>query len=181
MEIASEYEIATANLACALATDTVSDEHRNAIRRSVTDIDRVVSTLNLFIVSYCRRLAANEISAEKAALAVSAEYRACGLPDTIGYAVFKPAVDMFFNYKAGLLPDIDSKLKAVLNIFGIACTCQEERIKDAMQIYCLRLLNNFGLVTHDIALTKRIISAINAITEERKAQALMPPVLLSEL
>lgn len=181
MEIASEYEIATANLACALATDTVSEEQRNAIRRSATNVDRVVSTLNLFIVSYCHKLVANEISAEKAALAVSAEYRACGFPDTLGYAVFKPAVDMFFTHKAGALTEIDSKLKAIVNIFVIACSCSEQRVKDAMQIYCLRLLNNFGLVTYDIALTRRIISAINTITENRKAAALMPPALLSEL
>lgn len=181
MEIASEFEIATANLACALATDTVSDEQRDAIRRTVNSIDRAVSTLNLFIVSYCRKLMANEISGEKAALAVSAEYRACGLPDTLGYAVFKTAVDMFFSHKAGALTEIDGRIKAVINIFGMACSCSEQRVKDALQIYCLRLLNNFGLITYDIALTRRIISAINTITEERKAKAIMPPALLAEL
>lgn len=181
MEIASEYELAMANLACALASDTVSDDQRSAIRRSAAGVDRVVGALNLFIISYCRKLLANEISAEKASLSVSAEYRACGLSDTLEYAGFKPAVDMFFTHKAGALTEIDSRLKAVSSIFEAACSCSEQRVKDAMQIYCLRLLSNFGLVTYDIAFTRKIISAINTITEERKEKAILPPALLSEL
>lgn len=181
MEIASNYEIAIANLACALASDTVSEEHRVAIKASATSVERIIGTLNLFIVSYSNKLLQNSISTEKAAKSVSAEYRACGLSELLNYSVFKPAVEMFFQNKAGSLTDIAAKIAAVSEISAAASECTEERVRDAMQIYVLRLLNNFGLVTYDIPLTRKIMESINTITEERKERAIMPPVLLSEL
>ena len=52
MEIASKYEIAAANLALALQTDTVSAEQRIALREAVgKQMDMLVDTLNMLIVS----------------------------------------------------------------------------------------------------------------------------------
>lgn len=48
MEIASKYEIAAANLAIALQTDTVSVEQRSELRAAIgSSIDKLVDALNM--------------------------------------------------------------------------------------------------------------------------------------
>ena len=80
MEIASKYEIAAANLAIALQTDTVSVEQRSELRAAIgSSIDKLVDALNMIIVCYNKRMYAGEIAPEKAAKCVKAEYAAIGL------------------------------------------------------------------------------------------------------
>ena len=56
MEIASNFEIAAANLAIALQTDTVSAEQRSGLRTAIGgDIDKLVDALNMIIVCYNKR------------------------------------------------------------------------------------------------------------------------------
>ena len=77
MEIASKYEIAAANLAIALQTDTVSVEQRSELRAAIgNSIDKLVDALNMIIVCYNKRMYAGEIAPEKAAKCVKAEYAA---------------------------------------------------------------------------------------------------------
>lgn len=79
MEIASKYEIAAANLAIALQTDTVSVEQRSELRAAIgNSIDKLVDALNMIIVCYNKRMYAGEIAPEKAAKCVKAEYAAIG-------------------------------------------------------------------------------------------------------
>lgn len=59
------------------------------------------------------------------------------------------------------------------------CSCG--RIKDAMNIYCLRLLSHMGVVTADLSFTNCVMREINAITESRKNAAIMPQALVTEL
>ncbi len=66
MEIASKYEIAAANLAIALQTDTVSVEQRSELRAAIgSSIDKLVDALNMIIVCYNKRMYAGEIAPEK--------------------------------------------------------------------------------------------------------------------
>ena len=66
MEIASKYEIAAANLAIALQTDTVSVEQRSELRAAIgNSIDKLVDALNMIIVCYNKRMYAGEIAPEK--------------------------------------------------------------------------------------------------------------------
>ena len=57
MEIASNYEIAAANLAIALQTDTVSAEQRSELHAAIgSSIDKLVDALNMVIVCYNKRM-----------------------------------------------------------------------------------------------------------------------------
>mgnify|MGYP006912778004 CR=1 FL=1 len=97
MEIASKYEIAAANLAIALQTDTVSVEQRSELRAAIgSSIDKLVDALNMIIVCYNKRMYAGEIAPEKAAKCVKAEYAAIGLSNVVAYDYFSAAVGAFF-------------------------------------------------------------------------------------
>ena len=88
MEIASKYEIAAANLAIALQTDTVSVEQRSELRAAIgSSIDKLVDALNMIIVCYNKRMYAGEIAPEKAAKCVKAEYTAIGLSNVVAYVI----------------------------------------------------------------------------------------------
>lgn len=100
MEIASKYEIAAANLAIALQTDTVSVEQRSELRAAIGgSIDKLVDALNMIIVCYNKRMYAGEIAPEKAAKCVKAEYAAIGLSNVVAYDYFSAAVGAFFTRK----------------------------------------------------------------------------------
>ena len=100
MEIASKYEIAAANLAIALQTDTVSVEQRSELRAAIGgSIDKLVDALNMIIVCYNKRMYAGEIAPEKAAKCVKAEYAAIGLSNVAAYDYFSAAVGAFFTRK----------------------------------------------------------------------------------
>lgn len=91
MEIASNFEIAAANLAIALQTDTVSAEQRSELRTAIGgDIDKLIDALNMIIVCYNKRMYADEITPEKAARCVKAEYAAVGLSNVIAYDFLPP-------------------------------------------------------------------------------------------
>ena len=162
MEIASKYEIVAANLAIALQTDTVSVEQRSELRAAIgSSIDKLVDALNMIIVCYNKRMYAGEIAPEKAAKCVKAEYAAIGLSNVVAYDYFSAAVGAFFFEQ------------------NERCGCQ--RVKDALFIYCLRLLSHMGIVTADLSFTNLVMREINAITEDRKNAAIMPQALVTEL
>lgn len=182
MEIASKYEIAAANLALALQTDTVSAEQRIALREAVgNQIDMLVNTLNMLIVSYNRRMYCGEITPERAEKCVEAEYKAIGLSDVVSYTWFAAAVNTFFVRKAMLEMTPEKKIAQVKEIFSRNERCDCQCVKDAMNIYCLRLMSHMGIVTVDLAFTSAVMREINAITEDRKSSAIMPNALITEL
>lgn len=182
MEIASNYEIAAANLAIALQTDTVSSEQRTQLQEAVgSDLDKLVDCLNMIIVCYNRRMYDSEISPDRAAKSVKAEYNAIGFGRVLSYDFFMAAVDLFFARKAMSALDAQEKIARVKEIFSQNGRCQCQRVKDALDIYCLRLLSHMGIVTADLAFTRDVMQEINAITEERKGAAIMPQALITEL
>ena len=165
MEIASKYEIAAANLAIALQTDTVSVEQRSELRAAIgSSIDKLVDALNMIIVCYNKRMYAGEIAPEKAAKCVKAEYAGA-----------------FFTRKTLMALSTDEKLAWVKTIFEQNERCGCQRVKDALFIYCLRLLSHMGIVTADLSFTNLVMREINAITEDRKNAAIMPQALVTEL
>ena len=118
MEIASKYEIAAANLAIALQTDTVSVEQRSELRAAIgSSIDKLVDALNMIIVCYNKRMYAGEIAPEKAAKCVKAEYAAIGLSNVVAYDYFSAAVGAFFTRKTLMALSTDEKLAWVKTIF----------------------------------------------------------------
>lgn len=182
MEIASNYEIAAANLAIALQTDTVSVEQRSELRAAIgSSIDKLVDALNMIIVCYNKRMYGGEITPEKAARCVKAEYAAIGLSDVVAYSHFAAAIEMFFARKSLMALTPDEKIARVKAIFDQNERCSCGRIKDAMSIYCLRLLSHMGVVTADLSFTNCVMREINAITENRKNAAIMPQALVTEL
>ena len=66
-----------------------------------------------------------------------------------------------------------------IRAYSHRCRCQ--RVKDALFIYCLRLLSHMGIVTADLSFTNLVMREINAITEDRKNAAIMPQALVTEL
>lgn len=182
MEIASKYEIAAANLAIALQTDTVSAEQRSELRAAIGgSIDKLVDALNMIIVCYNRKMYGGEITPEKAARCVKAEYAAIGLSEVLAYDYFSSAVELFFARKSLMALSTDEKLAQVKAIFDRNERCGCGRVKDALFIYCLRLLSHMGIVTADLSFTNLVMREINAITEERKSTAAMPQALVTEL
>ena len=188
MEIASKYEIAAANLAIALQTDTVSVEQRSELRAACGctaaiggSIDKLVDALNMIIVCYNKRMYAGEIAPEKAAKCVKAEYAAIGLSNVVSYDYFSAAVGAFFTRKTLMALSTDEKLAWVKTIFEQNERCGCQRVKDALFIYCLRLLSHMGIVTADLSFTNLVMREINAITEDRKNAAIMPQALVTEL
>lgn len=182
MEIASNFEIAAANLAIALQTDTVSTEQRSELRTAIGgDIDKLVDALNMIIVCYNKRMYADEITPEKAARCVKAEYAAIGFSNVIAYDFFAAAIDLFFARKSLTALSTDEKIARVKEIFEQNERCGCERVKDALFIYCLRLLSHMGVVTADLSFTNCVMREINAITEDRKNAATMPQALITEL
>ena len=75
----------------------------------------------------------------------------------------------------------DEKIARVKEIFEQNERCGCERVKDALFIYCLRLLSHMGVVTADLSFTNCVMREINAITEDRKNAATMPQALITEL
>ena len=190
MEIASKYEIAAANLAIALQTDTVSVEQRSELRAAIgNSIDKLVDALNMIIVCYNKRMYAGEIAPEKAAKCVKAEYAAIGLSrcnlasvhSLVAYDYFSATVGAFFTRKTLMVLSTDEKLAWVKTIFEQNERCGCQRVKDALFIYCLRLLSHMGIVTADLSFTNLVMREINAITEDRKNAAIMPQALVTEL
>lgn len=182
MEIASKYEIAAANLAIALQTDTVSVEQRSELQSAVgDDLDKLVDCLNMIIVCYNRRMYDGEITPEKAAKSVKAEYTAIGLSKVLSYDYFAPAVRLFFERKGAAALGTPEKLARIKEIFAQNERCNCQRVRDALHIYCLRLMSHTGIVTVDLAFTRDVMQEINAITEERKGAAIMPQALITEL
>ena len=181
MEIASKYEIAAANLAIALQTDTVSVEQRSELRAVIGSSDKLVDALNMIIVCYNKRMYAGEIAPEKAAKCVKAEYAAIGLSNVVAYDYFSAAVGAFFTRKTLMALSTDEKLAWVKTIFEQNERCGCQRVKDALFIYCLRLLSHMGIVTADLSFTNLVMREINAITEDRKNAAIMPQALVTEL
>lgn len=182
MEIASKYEIAAANLAIALQTDTVSVEQRSELQTAVGgNLDKLVDCLNMIIVCYNRRMYDGEITPEKAAKSVKAEYTAIGLPKVLSYDYFAPAVGLFFERKGAAALETPEKLARIKEIFTQNERCNCQRVRDALHIYCLRLMSHMGIVTADLAFTRDVMQEINAITEERKGAAIMPQALITEL
>lgn len=182
MEIASKYEIAAANLAIALQTDTVSVEQRGELRAAIgNSIDKLVDALNMIIVCYNKRMYAGEIAPEKAAKCVKAEYAAIGLSNVVAYDYFSATVGAFFTRKTLMALSTDEKLAWVKTIFEQNERCGCQRVKDALFIYCLRLLSHMGIVTADLSFTNLVMREINAITEDRKNAAIMPQALVTEL
>lgn len=182
LEIASKYEIAAANLAIALQTDTVSVEQRSELRAAIgSSIDKLVDALNMIIVCYNKRMYAGEIAPEKAAKCVKAEYAAIGLSNVVAYDYFSAAVGAFFTRKTLIALSTDEKLAWVKTIFEQNERCGCQRVKDALFIYCLRLLSHMGIVTADLSFTNLVMREINAITEDRKNAAIMPQALVTEL
>lgn len=182
MEIASIYEIASANLAIALQTDTVSSEQRLELQTAIgNDIDKLIDCLNMIIVSYNRRMYSGEIAADKAAKSVKAEYAAIGLSKVVSYDYFAPAVELFFDRKSMTTLSSIERIERIKEISAQNERCSCQRVRDALHIYCLRLMSHMGIVTVDLAFTRDVMQEINAITEERKAAAIMPQALITEL
>lgn len=182
LEIASMYEIASANLAIALQTDTVSSEQRLELQTAIgNDIDKLIDCLNMIIVCYNRRMYSGEIAADKAAKSVKAEYAAIGLSKVVSYDFFAPAVELFFDRKSMTTLSAIEKLDRIKEISAQNERCSCQRVRDALHIYCLRLMSHMGIVTVDLAFTRDVMQEINAITEERKNVAIMPQALITEL
>ncbi len=181
LEIASKYEIAAANLAIALQTDTVSVEQRSELRAAIgSSIDKLVDALNMIIVCYNKRMYAGEIAPEKAAKCVKAEYAAIGL-STWSHTIISPRRSARSCRKTLMALSTDEKLAWVKTIFEQNERCGCQRVKDALFIYCLRLLSHMGIVTADLSFTNLVMREINAITEDRKNAAIMPQALVTEL
>ena len=143
MEIASKYEIAAANLAIALQTDTVSVEQRSELRAAIgSSIDKLVDALNMIIVCYNKRMYAGEIAPEKAAKCVKAEYAAIGLSNVVAYDYFSAAVGAFFTRKTLMALSTDEKLAWVKTIFEQNERCltwaSSRRISLSRTLSCVR-------------------------------------------
>lgn len=130
---------------------------------------------------YNKRMYAGEIAPEKAAKCVKAEYAAIGLSNVVAYDYFSAAVGAFFTRKTLMALSTDEKLAWVKTIFEQNERCGCQRVKDALFIYCLRLLSHMGIVTADLSFTNLVMREINAITEDRKNAAIMPQALVTEL
>lgn len=86
MEIVSAYDIASANLAVALSDNVVSTEHRQAMTEAVGEnLDNMIDALNTVVSAYNRMVYEGRYQAEKAPLAVKAEYREMGFNKIVNY------------------------------------------------------------------------------------------------
>ena len=99
----------------------------------------------------------------------------------VAYDYFSATVGAFFTRKTLMALSTDEKLAWVKTIFEQNERCGCQRVKDALFIYCLRLLSHMGIVTADLSFTNLVMREINAITEDRKNAAIMPQALVTEL
>lgn len=182
MEICNAYEIAAANLALALERDVVSAEERQAVKEAVGEsLDLTMDVLNMLIVSGNAKLCTGKLTAEKAKKLTKAEYKAMGLDAVLQYEQVEPAINLFFERAAFAATDAAAQTGSIAEIYNAGKSCPVERVRDALCIYCLRLLSHFGLVTYDMAFTREVLSDINGMDENRRAEAILPPAIISEL
>ena len=114
-------------------------------------------------------------------LIVGQNFVAIGLSNVVAYDYFSATVGAFFTRKTLMVLSTDEKLAWVKTIFEQNERCGCQRVKDALFIYCLRLLSHMGIVTADLSFTNLVMREINAITEDRKNAAIMPQALVTEL
>lgn len=182
MEIASNYDIAVANLIVAMENNEVSTEQRNAVVEVVGhDLDLMMGALNAIVVAYNAKMYSGAIAAKKAKLYVKSEYNTIGFGEILDYSYLEAAISLFYDRKALRVGQPEDQLKAVKDIYAKNADCPNKRVKDAIASYCLRLLSHFNLVTQDMELTKRIMADINSMSEEDKNAAILPPAIVTEM
>lgn len=174
MNIATGYEIASADLAVALEREQVTDVHRQAVREAVgRDPQKAVEILNLLIVSYRRR------ALHTAPDDVKAEYLSMGLDKITGYCSLEEQVRLFFHAMEGPVGR-EARLAEIRRLFDAARQDTCEPVRHGSQIFCLRLLTRGGLVTEDIDFTEKLMETIHAIPDTAEA-FLLPPIIASEV
>lgn len=182
MEITTDYEIASANLAIALADDAVSTEQREEIAAAVGDnLDRLIEVVNTFIVSYNAKMYAGQITAATAKKTVKAEYKAIGFGKVLEYKWLENVIELFYDKEAFASETHAERLARIKEIYESNRACVNERIRIGVDAYVLRLLNGFGLVTEDLEFTKKVMAVINGYTVEQRESAILPPAIVTEL
>lgn len=182
MEIVNTYDIASANLAIALETDSVSTEQREAVRTAVgEDIDLMMDALNAVIVSYNAKVYTGKISNEKAEKFVKAEYKAIGFTDMLDYKYLNAPISLFYSRGEFVSIGASEQVGRIKEMWQANQDCPVARVQDAVAIYTLRLLSHLGLITTDLEFTRTVMGVINDLDEARKTAAILPPAIVTEL
>lgn len=182
MEIASNFEIAVANLAIALNDDAVSTEQRTEIAVAVgNDLDKMMEVVNAFVVANNAKMYEKKIDSAKAQKTIKAEYKAIGFEKIVEYRYLERLIALFYDRADFTAMAPARQVEAVREMFEQNRDCSEERVKVGIDSYALRILYNFGLVAEDIEFTKQLMRTINAYNAEQRDKALIPPAIVTEL
>lgn len=179
MQIVTSYEIASANFALALESDTVSTEQRTEIRAAIGDsLDNLIDAVNMLLVAYNRKYYAGRITAAKAIQTIKAEYKACKFNELLEYGYIERLVEIF--YKREDFPNANT-VQDIKAIYEKNLKCPQDRIRAGVDSYCLRLLSHCGAVTTDLHFTQELMNSLNCYTREQMDESILPACLVTEL
>jgi hypothetical protein len=180
MQILNEYDKAITNYILAMADGTVTQEIRDAVSATVEDLDTAMTAANEMIQCVNGKLYDKALTPDEALELAQAEYKQLGLERELKVEFLTPALTILFRKAEFVQKSKAQRAEQIADVFRANRDCPVERVRNGINIFCLRMLHVTGTVTSDMAFTRQLMEEINKLDDRAKTDAIVPYAIFTE-
>jgi hypothetical protein len=109
-----------------------------------------------------------------------AEYKQLGLERELEVEFLTPALIVLFHKAEFIQKSKAQRTEQIAEVFRVNRDCPVERVRNGINIFCLRMLHVTGAVTADMAFTRQLMEEINKLGDRAKTDAIVPYAIFTE-